>query len=190
MILLILILFSAFALLGNNYFTLFILEKGNYYSSGAVFLSTGLQVALLASCFFVLLLPKGKITSAFLGIALGAFTALLNTLAIAAYAFDKISVISGSFAEYDLVLHFLGGLSVGLIATAFYPVKEKFRFVAAVAGASLGAGTVWETTEAQLGVTGNSIDTITDLAAVAVGGSVAVLLCLGYTLLKKENPAC
>lgn len=111
------------------------------------------RIALLRSAFFVALV-----------------IAVLHILAVAFYLYSF-------YWWFDIPLHFLGGLSVGL--TALY-WRGRIAPFAAAAGAALAFGLMWELFEYAAGITLNGIgsyplDTVKDLFLDAAGGLLAYL---------------
>lgn len=124
--------------------------------------------------YFVSKAPHYTLDALFLA-SLGLFANALVGVDDAAQFFD----ISHRFPEYDTLLHYWGGLCVGIAARGLWPRTHGIPALACMIGLTLAVGMLWETMEffalpfiAQ-GFSSQEwlFDTVTDLIIDAMGAS-------------------
>jgi len=114
------------------------------------------------------------------------FIFLLDYLAMQFYWYSSIWYL-------DMLIHFLGGLWLGLALVWLFRIKEiSFKSIFYLILGVLLIGVLWEIFEIIIDetITGNSfniLDTISDILFDLAGGSLALLYFLKKTMPIKEN---
>ena len=114
------------------------------------------------------------------------FIFFLNYLAMKFYWYSSIWY-------FDMVMHFLGGIWLGLALIWFFKIGEiSFKSIFYLILGVLLIGVLWEIFEIIIDetITGNSfniLDTISDILFDLAGGSLALLYFLKKTMPIKEN---
>ena len=114
------------------------------------------------------------------------FIFFVNYLAMKFYWYSSIWY-------FDMPMHFLGGLWLGLAIIWFFKVKEvSFKSIFYIILGVLLIGTLWEVFEIFIdknitGLSFNTLDTFSDIFFDLAGGSFAILYFLKRVILITEN---